>query len=211
MDTTWKDENTEQNAVDAAKRAEEERDRAAERAEEERAKQDDRVVRDAVDRAARDAREVTARVQAMQAAEQRYWKTCCRVAREQNAKRCPVCKTDLPYYAPGHDLRLGDVVTTFTGSATHSYSHATVKKITEKEVTFFRPYVATANFTYTGGVITYLGYEEYTFGLNDVVQVLQESTILDVVRNETDEGRLVRSGEAERQRVAAQVVRNTKG
>lgn len=59
------------------------------------------------------------------------------------------------------DLRLGDIV-----DLRHSaYSTATVKQIRKYEeylyVTFFRPYVHTSDFSYTGGVITYIGIEEF--------------------------------------------------
>lgn len=37
----------------------------------------------------------------------------------------------------------------------------TVKQIENGMVTLFRPYTHTADFSYTGGVICYLGFEEY--------------------------------------------------
>jgi hypothetical protein len=56
------------------------------------------------------------------------------------------------------DLALGDVVQLSDGP----YSCATVKKVGEDEVTFFRPYVQTADFSYTGGVPCYIGIEEFS-------------------------------------------------
>ena len=38
----------------------------------------------------------------------------------------------------------------------------TVQKLTETEITFFRPYTHTGDFSYTGGVICYVGIEEWT-------------------------------------------------
>lgn len=61
------------------------------------------------------------------------------------------------------DLELGDVVELFEGP----YGHATVKKITDDQVTFFRPYVHHDDFSYTGGVICYIGIEEVAFFKSD--------------------------------------------
>ncbi len=52
-------------------------------------------------------------------------------------------------------LELGDVVKLFDGA----YSYGTVQQVTEHEVFIFRPYVHTADFSYTGGVMTYIGQE----------------------------------------------------
>lgn len=41
------------------------------------------------------------------------------------------------------------------------FTFMVVKKVTDEEVRFFRPYVHTGDFSYTGGVICYLGTEEY--------------------------------------------------
>lgn len=55
-------------------------------------------------------------------------------------------------------LRLADRVRLSDGP----YGDATVSKVTETETTFFRPYVHTADFSYTGGVICYVGIEEFS-------------------------------------------------
>jgi len=56
------------------------------------------------------------------------------------------------------ELRLRDVVDLESGD----YSIATVVQITEdRGIKFFRPYVMTSDFSYTGGVIPYIGFEEF--------------------------------------------------
>lgn len=52
-------------------------------------------------------------------------------------------------------LSLGDIVQLFDDG----YGTATVVQITDDEVHLFRPYVHTADFSYTGGVIPYIGTE----------------------------------------------------
>lgn len=54
------------------------------------------------------------------------------------------------------DLQLGDVVILGPGP----YMTGTVYRIDPNSVMVFRPYVQTADFTYTGGVITYIGHED---------------------------------------------------
>ena len=57
------------------------------------------------------------------------------------------------------DLRLRDVVVV---DGLMPFPHATVVNITDDEVTFFRPYVHTGDFSYTGGVLHYVGYEKWS-------------------------------------------------
>ncbi len=60
-------------------------------------------------------------------------------------------------------MQLGDTVRYQPfGSA---WNVAIVKQITDKDVTLFRPYGTTADFSYTGGVICYVGMEQYTVPL----------------------------------------------
>lgn len=59
-------------------------------------------------------------------------------------------------------LKLGDIVKL----GWDSYSTATIIKITENEITFFRPYVHTSDFEYSGGVIPYIGTEQFTIPKN---------------------------------------------
>jgi len=56
------------------------------------------------------------------------------------------------------DLRLADTVLLQADAA---YACATVKNVTDTEVTLFRPYTQTADFSYAGGVICYIGIEEF--------------------------------------------------
>ena len=55
------------------------------------------------------------------------------------------------------ELQLGDIVKVFEGA----YGTATVKQIKDNLITFFRPYVHTDDFSYTGGVLCYTGVEEF--------------------------------------------------
>lgn len=64
---------------------------------------------------------------------------------------------------PAAELRLADVVRVTDGA----WGTATVIKIEEDAVTFFRPYVQTADFSYTGGVIPYIGIETFRVGKGD--------------------------------------------
>ncbi len=62
------------------------------------------------------------------------------------------------------ELKLADEVQLFDGA----YGTATVKNITENgEITFFRTYVASADFSYTGGVICTIGIEEVVYHRSD--------------------------------------------
>ena len=58
----------------------------------------------------------------------------------------------------GKHLQLGDVVRLYDDA----YADATVKNVTNAVVTLFRPYVVTADFSYSGGVICYVGIEEFS-------------------------------------------------
>ena len=57
------------------------------------------------------------------------------------------------------ELQLADQV---IEQGNHSLGILTVKNIVNGNVTFFRPFTHTADFSYTGGVICYVGIEEYT-------------------------------------------------
>ena len=57
------------------------------------------------------------------------------------------------------DMQLGDIVQ-LNGVDQWEYSTCTVKQIKDGYVTLFRPFVHTNNFSYTGGVICYIGIEE---------------------------------------------------
>jgi len=60
---------------------------------------------------------------------------------------------------PTSELCVGDTV--LLQSSEPYYTCQTVKRVTDREVWFFRPYVHTSSFTTTDGVICYVGIEEY--------------------------------------------------
>jgi hypothetical protein len=60
---------------------------------------------------------------------------------------------------PVSELSLGDIVDL---GWTDGYSVATVKNISKDgEITLFRPYVHTSDFSHSGGVSCYVGIEEF--------------------------------------------------
>ena len=61
------------------------------------------------------------------------------------------------------DLRLGDVVEVSPGP----FCTAIVQNVGTDFVEFFRPYGTTADFSYTGGVICYIGIEIFKVGKHD--------------------------------------------
>ena len=56
-----------------------------------------------------------------------------------------------------NELQLADRVT-----RDNTLGVVTVKQIKNGQITFFRPYTHTADFSYTGGVICYVGVEEWS-------------------------------------------------
>jgi hypothetical protein len=64
-----------------------------------------------------------------------------------------------PFQAEARDLRLADTVQV---NPAYLWNTAIVKQITDHDVILFRPYGTTADFAYTGGVICYVGIEEYS-------------------------------------------------
>lgn len=74
------------------------------------------------------------------------------------------------------ELDLGDEVSTFPGDPSdHSFSAAVVTKKEAEGVTLFRPYAITSDFEYTGGVIPYIGFEEYRVSGDSDVRLLRKS------------------------------------
>ena len=71
----------------------------------------------------------------------------------------------------GLDLRLGDVVRLYDGA----YADATVKNIQDGVVTLFRPYVSTPNFSYTGGVVCYVGIEEFKVNASQTFALVRQA------------------------------------
>lgn len=70
----------------------------------------------------------------------------------------------------GHDLRLADVVRLDN----EAFADAVVQNITPDAIYFFRPYATTADFSYTGGVIPYVGIEQFrAYRLTDDYQLVR--------------------------------------
>jgi len=65
------------------------------------------------------------------------------------------------------EMRLGDVVRL---KGMQAFADSTVQKIDTKSVHLFRPYVHTADFEYTGGVLCYVGIEQYAISKSDKTQ-----------------------------------------
>jgi len=61
------------------------------------------------------------------------------------------------------DLKLADVIQT----GAWEYCTATVHRVTDGYVHLIRPYIHTADFSCTSGVITYIGFEQYSIHRND--------------------------------------------
>lgn len=57
------------------------------------------------------------------------------------------------------ELQLADVVRRSDDS--HPFNTMTVKQIEKDWITFYRPFVHTADFSHTGGVLCYVGIEEF--------------------------------------------------
>jgi hypothetical protein len=60
------------------------------------------------------------------------------------------------------DLQTGDVIRLHP----EPWGTAIVKKKTDTHITFYRPYGTKAEFSYSGGVICYVGIEEFTVPLH---------------------------------------------
>jgi hypothetical protein len=69
------------------------------------------------------------------------------------------------------ELKLADMVSLFPDDP---FSTAIVKQIKDGWITLFRPYGTTADFSYTGGVITYIGVEDFTIQADDRMITLYE-------------------------------------
>lgn len=66
------------------------------------------------------------------------------------------------------DLQLRDTLEVFEGP----FGTGLVIKISPEAVTVFRPYATTADFTYTGGVIPYIGVETFDLSPLDTRPVI---------------------------------------
>lgn len=61
------------------------------------------------------------------------------------------------------ELQIGDTVSLDY----EAWDCAIVKQIKDGEITLFRPYATTAEFSYTGGVLCYVGIEEFNIRANE--------------------------------------------
>jgi hypothetical protein len=76
------------------------------------------------------------------------------------------------------NLRIGDVVWQLRYDGTpynEPFNDLTVINKTDSEITFFRPYVSLANFTYTGGVIPYIGISQFNVPIRGVEYLLRNN------------------------------------
>lgn len=77
---------------------------------------------------------------------------------------------------PAGDLRLGDVVKLSPDNG-EPFNEMVVVKKTLKEIRFSRVYITLANFEYTGGVIRYIGTEDYILPLPHPANYIRISNI----------------------------------
>lgn len=77
---------------------------------------------------------------------------------------------------PISQLQLGDTVEVFEGC----FGTAVVNQIANGSVHFFRPYAMTEDFSYTGGVIPFIGIETFTRPITDnsTVKVWRRKTLV---------------------------------
>ena len=75
------------------------------------------------------------------------------------------------------NLRIGDVVRLLcTGEVVDTgFNQLVVINKTEEAITFFRPYVSLGDFTYTGGVIPYIGIERFDAPFRGAVYILLDN------------------------------------
>lgn len=77
------------------------------------------------------------------------------------------------------ELKLGDRIRFWDPEKpSPAFQDSVVKQIKDGEITFFRPYVHTADFSFTGGVICYIGIEEWNSPTNhNEVELLESVTL----------------------------------
>lgn len=109
----------------------------------------------------------------------------------------------IPYTVEADEttLRLGDTIRVDL----EAYADAVVKQINVEKrlVELFRPYMHTSDFIYSGGVIPYIGTENYSINFGTTVTIVRESTVSEVINHETDQRRLQNAGERGRLRIKA--------
>lgn len=75
------------------------------------------------------------------------------------------------------DLEIGDVVKLLPVQENEVNLEMTVINKTTEKITFFRPYVTLANFIYTGGVIPYIGVNQFDVLLNNPCEYMRIANI----------------------------------
>lgn len=75
------------------------------------------------------------------------------------------------------DLQLGDEINC-NPHGSGGWNTAIVKKVTDDTVRLFRPYGHHADFSYTGGVICYIGIEEFEVPKNDMEYYVYRRVVL---------------------------------
>ena len=82
-----------------------------------------------------------------------------------------------PIHAQTKDLQLADVVQLNFATAMPWHT-STVQQIKDGYATLFRPYVHTEDFSYTGGVICYIGIETFEVPMDSrEVIILERKTL----------------------------------
>lgn len=70
----------------------------------------------------------------------------------------------------GENLRLGDVVRQWPVNLKEPFNELTVTNINQGTITFYRHYTHLADFTYTGGVIAYVGISTFDAQANSPME-----------------------------------------
>lgn len=68
---------------------------------------------------------------------------------------------------------LGDVVNSFSRDC-GTFEVSVIIKMDEDNVTLFRPYAITSDYSHTGGVTPYMGFEEYDVSPRMIITRLQK-------------------------------------
>jgi hypothetical protein len=76
-----------------------------------------------------------------------------------------------PILVTAGDLSLGDIVSTSHGP----FDSCVVTKLAPEGIHLFRPYAITSDFSYSGGVIPYVGHETYVLSRTSPVTLLHKA------------------------------------
>lgn len=72
-----------------------------------------------------------------------------------------------PFTCKVSELQLGDIVEVFDDA----FGTAVINQIKDGSIHFFRPYGTSEDFSYTGGVIPYIGIETFTRPVTDSSEI----------------------------------------